>query len=349
MQLAIFGWQMAAIKYEKDRAADAILPNYNEYGRLDIPSYYESYWQSPEERFYIELEHPVKSGYRKNEPSRRDQYNLLQDYTMAQQSAPVTPTQIRKTTFADDLVSTWVKEQQSIKDLSDHANSEPITQQKPEDVYSLKIESGSRRHDHSDHDRRRSSSRHRHHLPSLRCSSESLSTDYSDDPYLIRHRSRSLESNSIAADDLKILEGHRSRRSRTENDYADPQRFEDRRRGSRKSKRNQHDIRETVLNDTVENVSPTVAVQTDSVATHWPLDPQRGLTVPQKIIIPPSRGTIGPDGRPQPQTYQISSEIRISYDQNGRPISQEVPSLPRKSDNAEQVPPTRSQPRVSLS
>ncbi|VDM94070.1 unnamed protein product, partial [Onchocerca ochengi] len=174
------------------------------------------------------------------------------------------------------------------------------------------------------------------------------------DPYLIRHRSRSLDSNSkaaddlkifIAADDLKIFEGRRSRRSRIENDYADPQRFENRRRGSRKSKRNQHDIKETVLNDTIENVSPTVAVQTDSPSTHWPLDPQKGLTVPQQIIIPPSRGTTGPDGRPQPQTYQISSEIRISYDQNGRPISHKVSSPPRKPDNAEQLPPTRSQPR----
>ncbi|VDM16011.1 unnamed protein product [Wuchereria bancrofti] len=55
IQLAIFGWQMVAIKYEKDRAADIILPNYHEYGRLDIPTYYENYWQSPEERFYIGL------------------------------------------------------------------------------------------------------------------------------------------------------------------------------------------------------------------------------------------------------------------------------------------------------
>ncbi|KAL3107800.1 hypothetical protein niasHT_017032 [Heterodera trifolii] len=52
MQLAIFGWQMAAIKYEKDRAANTLLPNYNTYGRYDIPTYYESYWQSPEERYY---------------------------------------------------------------------------------------------------------------------------------------------------------------------------------------------------------------------------------------------------------------------------------------------------------
>uniref|UniRef100_A0A1I7SWD8 Conserved plasma membrane protein n=2 Tax=Bursaphelenchus xylophilus TaxID=6326 RepID=A0A1I7SWD8_BURXY len=46
---------MAAIKYEKDRAANTLLPNYNTYGRYDIPSYYESYWQSPEERYYTGL------------------------------------------------------------------------------------------------------------------------------------------------------------------------------------------------------------------------------------------------------------------------------------------------------
>uniref|UniRef100_A0A915MTM7 Uncharacterized protein n=1 Tax=Meloidogyne javanica TaxID=6303 RepID=A0A915MTM7_MELJA len=52
LQLSIFGWQLAAIKYEKDRAANTLLPNYNSYGRYDIPTYYESYWQSPEERYY---------------------------------------------------------------------------------------------------------------------------------------------------------------------------------------------------------------------------------------------------------------------------------------------------------
>uniref|UniRef100_A0A914KT98 Uncharacterized protein n=1 Tax=Meloidogyne incognita TaxID=6306 RepID=A0A914KT98_MELIC len=45
----------AAIKYEKDRAANTLLPNYNSYGRYDIPTYYESYWQSPEERYYTWL------------------------------------------------------------------------------------------------------------------------------------------------------------------------------------------------------------------------------------------------------------------------------------------------------
>jgi hypothetical protein len=55
VQLSIYGWQMAAIKYEKDRAANTLLPDYNTYGRFDsfIPSYYESYYQSPQERFYI--------------------------------------------------------------------------------------------------------------------------------------------------------------------------------------------------------------------------------------------------------------------------------------------------------
>jgi len=59
MQLGIFGWQMAAIKWEKDRAANTLLPNYNTYGRYDIPSYYESYWQSPEERYYTGTLPPV--------------------------------------------------------------------------------------------------------------------------------------------------------------------------------------------------------------------------------------------------------------------------------------------------
>ncbi|CAJ0580902.1 unnamed protein product, partial [Mesorhabditis spiculigera] len=54
-QLGLMGWQLAAIKYEKDRAANTLLPNYNTYGRYDIPTYYESYWQTPEERYYIGL------------------------------------------------------------------------------------------------------------------------------------------------------------------------------------------------------------------------------------------------------------------------------------------------------
>lgn len=62
MQLGIFGWQMAAIKWEKDRAANTLLPNYNTYGRYDIPSYYESYWQSPEERYYTGIG-PVRSQW----------------------------------------------------------------------------------------------------------------------------------------------------------------------------------------------------------------------------------------------------------------------------------------------
>ncbi|KAL4003765.1 hypothetical protein ACH3XW_8955 [Acanthocheilonema viteae] len=327
-----------------------------------------------------ELEHPVKSGYRKNESSRRDQYNRLKDYTMVQQqSVSATPTRVRKTTFADDLVSTWVKEQQSLKDLPDHANSEPITQQKPGDIYSLKHSysvpsinartSGARcchrhrhkhchhrhhhrhhhqhkhrsssRDDQDDHGRRRSSSRHRYRFPSITSSSGSVSTDYSDDSYLIRRRSRSFKNGSAATDDLRIAEGHRSRRTEFENHHENLKGFGDRRRGSRKSRLHQYDDKKT----TSRNASPTVAVQTDSVLSHWPLDMQKGLTLPQQIIIPPSRGNIGPDGRPQPQTYQINSEIRISYDQKGRPIPHEVSALSRTPENGEQSSPTYSQSR----
>ncbi|KIH51165.1 hypothetical protein ANCDUO_18751 [Ancylostoma duodenale] len=65
------GWQMAAIKYEKDRAANTLLPNYNTYGKYDIPSYYESYWQSPEERYYTD------SSYLKSIPKQRKPLNHM--------------------------------------------------------------------------------------------------------------------------------------------------------------------------------------------------------------------------------------------------------------------------------
>uniref|UniRef100_A0A8L7TDV6 Uncharacterized protein n=1 Tax=Brugia malayi TaxID=6279 RepID=A0A8L7TDV6_BRUMA len=325
-----------------------------------------------------ELEHPIKSGYRKNDSLRRDQHNRRQDYTLVQQSVPTTPMQTRKTTFPDDLVSTWVKEQQSLKDIPDHANSEPITQQKPEDIYSLKHSysvpsinakitdakcchrhrhkhchrhhrhhhhhhhhhrrkhrsDSRRRDDDDDHgDHRRSSSRHRYRFPSLTSSSGSVSTDYSDNSYLVRRRSRNLEDSSTTTDEHKISEGYyRSLKTKFENNHGDSQRFRDHRHGSRKLKRNQYDEKKNS-----GNASPTVAVQTDSVLAHWPLDPQKGLALPQQIIIPPSNGNIGADGRPQPQTYQINSEIRISYDQNGRPpISHEISALSKKVENEQQ-------------
>ncbi|TKR77115.1 hypothetical protein L596_018144 [Steinernema carpocapsae] len=54
-QFGIFGWQMAAIKYEKDKAANTMLPDYNTYGRFEVNQYFESYYQTPAERFYIGL------------------------------------------------------------------------------------------------------------------------------------------------------------------------------------------------------------------------------------------------------------------------------------------------------
>lgn len=55
--------------------------------------------------------------------------------------------------------------------------------------------------------------------------------------------------------------------------------------------------------------------------------PQGSITIPQHIIIPPSPGAVGPDKRPQPQTYQINSEIRISYDQQGKTRGPETAPL----------------------
>lgn len=79
--------------------------------------------------------------------------------------------------------------------------------------------------------------------------------------------------------------------------------------------------------------SPMEAVQTDSLSAKWPMDSQHGFTFPQQIIIPPSRGNIGLDGRPQTQTYQINSEIKISYDQQGRSVSLESTPVQRLSSH----------------
>uniref|UniRef100_A0A915PJQ8 Uncharacterized protein n=1 Tax=Setaria digitata TaxID=48799 RepID=A0A915PJQ8_9BILA len=462
VQLAVFGWQVAAIKYEKDRAGDTILPNYNEYGRLDIPTYYETYWQSPEERFYTglfviqilcliasffllfascsliygahtsycvfvvllfyrytsdqiihyndkqrkiryrpkmynefrkenclddhlpELECPLKSGYRRNESKRYDQHNNLYSYTPAQQSAPVTPIQIQRTTFADDLVNTWVKEQQTRKDLPDCANSEPAIPQKPEDLYPLKhsysvpsihaeTSSGrscrchrhkhchhrhhhyhhhhkhrcsSRRHGNGCHSRRKSPSRHR--SPSAACSSESGSTLYSNDSHLGEHRSLCLKKSSVRTGDLKIFKEDSSRQIRSESDSHDFQKFRNCRHSTRKLKHDQPDVKKATAKNTSGGASPAVAVQTDSVSAYWPLDPQKGLAFPQQIIIPPSPGSIGQDGRLQPQTYQINSEIRISYDPKGKPVLHEVSTVPGKPSGTERSPSAHSRSQVNL-
>ena len=54
-QLGILGWQTAAIKWYKDRAASRLLPAYaGTYDTYDqrFPGYYERYYESAEEQFY---------------------------------------------------------------------------------------------------------------------------------------------------------------------------------------------------------------------------------------------------------------------------------------------------------
>lgn len=99
--------------------------------------------------------------------------------------------------------------------------------------------------------------------------------------------------------------------------------------------------------DEVEDLSPTIAIQTED--SRWSLDPQQGFAFPQQIIIPPANNILGPDGKLQPQTYQINSEIRISYDQDGRPTVQNaaVQGQPRYSQASVQQTHQRH-PQVSL-
>ncbi|VDK47688.1 unnamed protein product [Gongylonema pulchrum] len=126
-------------------------------------------------------------------------------------------------------------------------------------------------------------------------------------------------------------------------------RSRDRRRGSRKIKREQRDAKDAIARALDRgNSSPTVAVQTDPISSRWPLDSREGLTFPQQIIIPPSRGSTGPDGRPQPQTYQINSEIRISYDQYGRPVVTDNAALPREQQHSQSISSVRQQRQAQV-
>lgn len=55
MQLGIMGWQTAAVKWYRDRAANRLLPAYaGTYDTYDqrFPGYYERYYESAEEQFY---------------------------------------------------------------------------------------------------------------------------------------------------------------------------------------------------------------------------------------------------------------------------------------------------------
>lgn len=264
----------------------------------------------------------------------------------------------------DDMVSNWVREQQLIG-LEEHANSEPASPTKepfPILQHSLSVPSmyaetsgattcrhhchkfhhhhhrSSSRHRTRDRDKRGSShrhgSKHRHRSASdgsksrRSYSSSSSSSVFTEEPRHRRHRSRSRHRYSDDGTDVteESREGHRKHHRRSDRDRD----HDKERRGPRRVKRNDKDREsKSSLNTalTQDIVTPAVGVPAEQTG-EWQMGcPQGSITIPQHIIIPPSSGTLGPDKRPQPQTYQINSEIRISYDQQGRPVGPETAIL----------------------
>jgi len=55
VQLVVFTWQMFAVAYERDRAANVPFPNYNSYGRPDVPYTFQGDWLTFEGRYYLAL------------------------------------------------------------------------------------------------------------------------------------------------------------------------------------------------------------------------------------------------------------------------------------------------------
>uniref|UniRef100_A0A0N5ALS9 MARVEL domain-containing protein n=1 Tax=Syphacia muris TaxID=451379 RepID=A0A0N5ALS9_9BILA len=330
------------LRDEYNRLPDQAPEYYNQ-----APMSYQHFDGPPRPARYDESSRPINT--------RRNRFDLENDY--------------------DDMTSKWVKEQQVIG-LEDHANSEPASPTKepfPILQHSLSVPSmyaetsggitcpyhchKSHHHHHRsrhrsrDHDRRSSShrhgKRHRHRSSSIGSrsrrsySSSSGSSIYTDDSYRHRHRSRSRhlysDDGTDVTDDSRITYKRHRRSSKKDRDYEYEKRGPrhvkrtDRERGSRSSLN-------VALNQ--ENTGAPVGSPIDHLDQEWQNGvPQGTITIPQHIIIPPSAGTLGPDNMPQPQTYQINSEIRISYDQQGRPIVPEASVInPR--------PTIQSQPQI---
>ncbi|VDM42837.1 unnamed protein product [Toxocara canis] len=533
-QLTIFGWQMAIIKYEKDRAANILLPNYYEYGRFDVPSYYESFWQSPEERFYTglfviqilclissffllfasvalmygahtysryliwpwfpcmiasiltslaycimwwtgdvrsywliltileiivvlinlycltavlifyrqiladrdyyeanqrldnydqyprmydeyrkdnyysngehapDLNYSLPPGYQKSgQPSspHRDEYRRLSDYNEEPPPAirPKSQYPDHKEYHEDDMVSNWVKDQQTLGLIPDHANSEPTSPVRepfreplqvtvsflpsalafrPVDVCGdfrcnfLPSSSLSQTTPPAQVILKTSTQGRRSRLPA-RLITAALETktsfvvtwialtkivqfgllfhgvrglNLSEEPFRHRHRSRSCERYSDESTPTSENSHERRRRRRREERERDKDR--ERPRGPRQVKRS--------CKERESKSAGAPAIQPEQPPTtlngQWqgPLSgTQGGITIPQHIIIPPSSGAVGKDGRIQPQTYQINSEIRILYDQYGRPLRPQTTVVGSRSEPASQQGPSPAQPSYS--
>ncbi|TKR77113.1 hypothetical protein L596_018144 [Steinernema carpocapsae] len=222
----------------------------------------------------------------------------------------------------DDWITHWVKDSQRIGLVE--TNSEPISPvrqdapvmlQHARSVPSMYPEESQDRYHKRGHrsssrrsSRRRSRSRHRsssrHRHDSRDFSTSSISSDYTDSTrrsHRRRHRSRDRDrytdysGTEISEGTTECSRRHRKHRHRHE---------KERKKGPRQVK-SRHDRdrsdRDTTLDATTENFDQ---------------QQHQGLSFPQNIIIPPSGGVLGPNGKMQPQTVGINHKITISYDQD---------------------------------
>ncbi|EPB71234.1 hypothetical protein ANCCEY_09677 [Ancylostoma ceylanicum] len=339
------GWQMAAIKYEKDRAANTLLPNYNTYGKYDIPSYYESYWQSPEERYYTGL-------------FIIQILCLIAAFFLLFASVALiygVHTRLRyerepKARFVEkeDPVAHWVKDQQRIE--RGEAISEPVSPSREaranvplQKIFINTVLSGA------------------HHgvdlgaviikiqlSQNLRKSNAYPVLDFSHDRRR-RRRSKTRYSESEiteTTDHERVYREDRERRSRRSHPHDHYQDRDDKRRRKGRSGeehgRRRHD-RDSECSERHRRREVSDADVDRALIRHrerreeqrpgeipgmerpekdssfdmpgegvFPLS--GGISIPQHIVIPPSSGERGPDGLPLPQKFQINSEITINYD-----------------------------------
>uniref|UniRef100_A0A915AKR8 Uncharacterized protein n=1 Tax=Parascaris univalens TaxID=6257 RepID=A0A915AKR8_PARUN len=362
----IFYRQLVADRnyYERKQRVD----RYDQYPEMYDKYRKDNYYSTNEQA--NDLDYSVPPAYHRGgqtPPVAREEYRRLSDYNQEPPPAirPKSPYRDQVNYPEDDMVSNWVKDQQTIGLIPDHANSEPTTPvrepfgepiQHSFSVPSMYAETSGatschHHHCHKRHHRHRSSSRHRHddsshnyrRVSSRRhskhrhrsssagsrsrrsYSSDSYSTEFTEEPRHHRRRSRSCERYSDES--TPISDDSREQRRQRRREDRGRERDRERPRGPRQVKRVDKEREAKSVTAPIfatERLTPTLNGQWPAAGT------EGGITIPQHIIIPPSSGTIGPDGRIQPQTYQINSEIRISYDQYGRPLpSQAVtPSTP---------------------
>ncbi|KHN73670.1 hypothetical protein Tcan_13088 [Toxocara canis] len=372
--------------------ANQRLDNYDQYPRMYDEYRKDNYYSNGEHA--PDLNYSLPPGYQKSgQPSspHRDEYRRLSDYNEEPPPAirPKSQYPDQKEYHEDDMVSNWVKDQQTLGLIPDHANSEPTSPvrepfREPLQVI-LKTSTQGRRSrlparlitaaletktsfvvtwialtkairegflllgHPQDIDTR----------TTIEITGETHHGGTRNENIVRRHLDRTHEDRTVRtliprssrrnhfvigivveAVSGTATKAHQLVKIRTNEEDVE-------------GERNGNGIRiESALGDHANAGAP--AIQPEQPPTtlngQWqgPLSgTQGGITIPQHIIIPPSSGAVGKDGRIQPQTYQINSEIRILYDQYGRPLRPQTTVVGSRSEPASQQSPSPAQPSYS--